>query len=160
MTTCLKRQGRDAHLRAQRNPELRKPVRPALGLREVVFVDVRRLAAVDMWGATGRLRRRALVRSEFVVGAIGCCILGGFVLWSGSGWQLPLGVWLLGAGVNYVPLAVYAQMLSRPGSLEAELEDLDLRRELRYAGVRQLWIALPFAVAIAATVGARPRRRD
>ena len=56
-----------------------------------------------------------------------------------------------GAGVNYVPLALYARLLSKPGALEAELVDvLDLPRELRKAGAQQFWIAVPFAVAIAA----------
>jgi len=63
-----------------------------------------------------------------------------------------LGVWLVGAGVNYLPLALHAQSLSRPGALEAELSNVDVRRELRRAGVWQLWIAVPFAVAIAALV--------
>jgi hypothetical protein len=61
-----------------------------------------------------------------------------------------LGIWLVGVGVNYVPLAREAQSLSKPGALELELDGLDLRRELRSAGVRQFWIAIPLAVAVAA----------
>lgn len=114
----------------------------------MVPVDVRRLAAADMWGTAGSLRRRRLVRVEFIVGAVGCTALGVLCLAAGSGWAEVLGLWLLGAGVNYVPLALQAQSLSRPGALEAELDGLDLRRELRRAGVRQIWIAVPFAVAI------------
>ena len=57
----------------------------------------------------------------------------------------------VGAGPNYVPLALYARSLSQPGALEVELEDVVcLRRELRKAGAQQFWIAVPFAVAIAA----------
>jgi hypothetical protein len=37
-----------------------------------------------------------------------------------------------------------------PFCLEAELHNLGLRRELRRAGVSELWIAVPFAVAAAA----------
>jgi hypothetical protein len=103
-----------------------------------------------MWGTSGTARRRRLIRAEFVAGPAGCTILGAIALVSGTGWEVAVGVWLVGAGVSYVPLALHAQSLYQPGALEAELEDLDLRAELRRAGVRQLWIAAPFAVAIAA----------
>lgn len=83
-------------------------------------------------------------------GAVGCTAVGVLSLVSGSGWVDVLGVWLVGAGINYIPLALQAQSLSRPGALEAELHGLDLRNELRRAGVRQLWIAVPFAVAMSA----------
>ena len=116
----------------------------------MVLLDVRRLAAADMWGTAGSLRRRRLIRVEFIVGAVGCTAFGALSLVSGSGWTDALGVWLIGVGINYVPLALQAQSLSRPGALEAELHGLDLRRELRRAGVRQIWIAVPFAVAISA----------
>ena len=112
--------------------------------------DVRRLAALDMWGSAGTMRRRRVIRAEFVVGALGCTILGLLALIRGSGWMLLVGTWLVGAGFNYIPLALHAQSLSGPGVLEAELQGLDTRRELRRAGVKQLWIAVPFAVAIAA----------
>lgn len=52
--------------------------------------------------------------------------------------------------MNYVPLAISAHSLSRPGALEAELAGADLPRELRQAGVRQLWIVVPLAVVVAA----------
>jgi hypothetical protein len=32
-----------------------------------------------------------------------------------------LGLWFIGAGLNYAPLAVYAIALSRPGALDTEL---------------------------------------
>ena len=107
---------------------------------------------MDMWGTAGTLRRRRVVRAEFVIGAIGCVILGVFVLVTAGTvvWEV-VGVWLIAAGVNYVPLAIYARSLSQPGALEVELGDVvDLRRELRKAGAQQFWIAVPFAVAIAA----------
>ena len=116
----------------------------------MALLNVRRLAAADMWGTAGTLRRRRLIRAEFIVGAVGCTALGVVSLVSGRGWVDVLGVWLLGAGINYIPLASEAQSLSRPGALEEELHSLDLRHELRRAGVRQIWIAVPFAVAISA----------
>jgi hypothetical protein len=124
-------------------------------------LDVRRLAALDMWGTAGSSRRRSLIRAEFVVGAVGCTALGIAALVSAGSavWSL-VGVWLVGAGVNYVPLALYAQTLSAPGRLEAEIGDGDVRVELRRAGVQQFWIAVPFAVAAAAVAAeTRARRR-
>jgi hypothetical protein len=120
--------------------------------------NVRRLAALDMWGTAGTTRRRRIVRAEFFVGALGCPLLGVLGLLHGSGWPVVVGLWLVGVGVNYAPLALYAQALSRPGALEAALHGLDVRRELRRAGLQQLWIAVPFAVAIAALVQERSSR--
>ena len=44
---------------------------------------------------------------------------------------------------------------ARPGALEAELKNVDTARELRRAGVKQLWIAVPFVVAIVAVTQGR-----
>ena len=114
----------------------------------MALLDVRRLAALDMWGTAGTGRRRRIIRAEFVLGAIGCTALGLLVLSTGTGWIILLGVWLVGAGINYVPLALQAYSLSRPGALEKELSGVEVRQELRRAGVQQLWIAVPLAVAV------------
>jgi hypothetical protein len=133
-------------------PEAKDGPDPQIGVRSspVTLVNVRRLAALDMWGTAGTRRRRRLIRVEFLAGALGCTGLGLAVLVTGSGWMTLLGIWLVGAGINYVPLAREAQSLSKPGALEQELDGLDLRRELRSAGVRQFWIAIPLAVACSA----------
>jgi hypothetical protein len=123
--------------------------------------DARRLAAPDMWGTAGSSLRRRVIRAEFVVGAIGCTALGipALVAARTALW-FALGVWLVGAGANYVPLALYAQSLAAPGRLEAEVGDEDVRTELRRVGRQQFWIAVPFAVAVAALVNeANARRR-
>jgi hypothetical protein len=53
-----------------------------------------------------------LIRAEFTVGAVGCAALGVVVLVSaGSAVWFAAGVWLVGAGVNYVPLALHAHSL-------------------------------------------------
>jgi len=114
--------------------------------------NVRRLAALDMWGTAGTIRRRRIIRAEFFLGAIGCTGLGAYVIASGSGWMIALGLWLVGAGINYIPLAHEAQSLSTPGALEQELHGIDVRHELRRAGAQQLWIAVPLAVAVFALV--------
>jgi integrase len=55
---------------------------------------------------------------------------------SGLG-TLILGIWLIGAGANYAPLAAYTILLGGPGALEADLADVDTGQELRRYGVRQ-----------------------
>ena len=89
-----------------------------------MLLDVRRLAAVDMSGSRGGRRRRR-IRAEFVVGAAGSTALGVLGIVSGTGWHIAIGIWLIGVGANYVPLALHAQSLSRPGVLEAELENFE-----------------------------------
>lgn len=111
-------------------------------------LDVRRLAALDMWGTSGTARRRRIIRAEFVVGAVGCTCLGVVAVVTGSGSMIALGVWLIGAGINYVSLAVHAQSLAKPGVLEEELRGVDLRPALRRAGVQQFWIAVPLALVL------------
>jgi hypothetical protein len=59
-----------------------------------------------------------------------------------------LGLWFVGAGLNYAPLAVYAMMLSRPGTLETELAGVDTRQQLRRYGTLQLWILVPLALVV------------
>jgi hypothetical protein len=120
--------------------------------------DVRRLAAVDMYGTRGRPWRRRVILAEFLAGAVLCSALGlvSLVSFGGAGSRL-LGAWLLGVGLNYVPLALHAVALSRPGALEAEVTGLDVRRELRRYGVASLWLVVPLAVALLALTQARRR---
>lgn len=124
------------------------------------MLKARRLAALDMHGTTGSARRRRLIQAEFIIGAAGCTLLGALAVMSGSGWAIVLGVWLLATGMNYLPLGDQRPVLSRPGALEAELVGADLPRELRQAGVRQLWILVPLAVVIAAVAQAWSRRHQ
>ena len=70
------------------------------------------------------------MRLEFVLGAIGCLTLGIAALVSArSGVWLAVGG-LAGRGVNYIPLALYAQSFSAPGRLETEIGDADVRAVL------------------------------
>ncbi len=111
-------------------------------------LDIRRLASVDMYGTAGsRLRRRVIV-AEFVFGAVVGTALGVVVAItsSGLGWRL-FGIWLAGACLNYVPLALHALSLLPGHRLEAELADVDTGSELRHYTVAQLWIAVPLLFA-------------
>jgi hypothetical protein len=107
-------------------------------------LDVRRLAAVDMWGGRGTRRRRRIIVAEFVLGATVGAALGLLLAFTGPElfWQL-LGAWIAGACLNYVPLALHAISLYPGRRLESELSDVDVRGELRYYTAAQLWIAVP-----------------
>ncbi|MCI4066481.1 hypothetical protein MRQ36_29560 [Micromonospora sp. R77] len=124
-------------------------------------MNVRRLAAVDMYGTVGARWRRRIVVAEFIVGAVGGVGPGLWIMLSSRslGWQVS-GAWLVGMGVNYLLLAGHAVSLSRPGALNTELAGVDVRAELRYYGLAQLWLAIPLAVALLALLQLRrpPRR--
>jgi hypothetical protein len=115
-------------------------------------IEIRRLAAVDMYGAAGSRIRRRVILAEFVLGAVVGSALGAYGLFAAEGWMAVFGAWLLGACLNYVPLAVHAIDLSGPGVLDSELRGVDVRAELRYYTKAQIWIAVPLlfiALAIA-----------
>ena len=110
-------------------------------------VNVRRLAAIDMYGARGAVRRRRIILAEFIAGAV---VMVAFGVWlaafsPGLGGRV-LGIWIAGSGLNYVPLTAYAIALSRPGALKAELAGIDTGRELRRYSVLQLWIFVPLSL--------------
>lgn len=108
-----------------------------------------------MYGTRGTARRRRIVLAEFTA-ALGVTVaLGTWLVIGASGLGARiLGIWLIGAGLNYARLAAFAVSLSRPGALEAELADVDTGRELRRYSVLQLWILVPLSL-IAMTVQAR-----
>ncbi|MGO9784841.1 MAG: hypothetical protein ACLPQY_34570 [Streptosporangiaceae bacterium] len=118
-------------------------------------MNVRRLAAIDMYGAKGTARRKRIVPAEFTAALVTTVALGTWLVIGASGLGTRiLGIWLIGAGLNYAPLAAFVVSLSRPGALEAELADVDTGRELRRYSVLQLWILVPLSL-MAMTVLAR-----
>jgi hypothetical protein len=114
--------------------------------------DVRRLAAVDMWGGRGSTFRRRIILIEFLVGAVVGIALGIWLLVRGSSdWlAIVLGVWAIGVGLNYVPLALHAISLTPPGKLEGELEGVDIYAELRHYTSAQFRVFVPLWIAIVA----------
>lgn len=124
------------------------------------LIDVRRLAAVDMYGRRGTKRRRRLILAEFMLAAIGIPVLGLATLLAASSapWAL-LGGYLTGIGLNYAPLALHAIPLSRAGKLDAELAGVDTGAELRRYAVKQLLIAVPLLVLILGAAQAVACRR-
>lgn len=111
-------------------------------------MNVRRLAAIDMHGTRGTMLRRRIIAAEFIAGTIGAVAFGTWLICAANslGGQL-FGAWVVGAGLNYAPLAAYAIRLSRPGALEAELAGTDTARELRRYGLWQFWAVVPLALA-------------
>jgi len=112
-------------------------------------INVRRLAAVDMYGAHGRLVRRRAILAEFIVGAAGCLALGIITVLHPGLYDRLTGAWLIGAGLNYAPLAAHALDLTRQGRLETELRDVDVAAEAGYYSRAQFWIMLPLAMVAA-----------
>ncbi len=121
-------------------------------------VNVRRLAALDLNGMSGRPRRRRLVLGEFVLATVLGVALGLWILvgTTNPGGRL-IGAWAAGIGLNYLPLALHALSLLRPGALRAELAGVDLGRELRRYSVLQAWVLVPLLFAVLALLQLRTR---
>lgn len=122
--------------------------------------DVQRLAAVDLHGRHGTGARRRIILAEFVLGAVLCGAGGVLALSSDQVINVVIGVVLLGAAVNYVPLAVHAVLLSRPGALEHALEGVDLGTELRHSTGAQALVLVPGAIAVLAWWQLSARRTE
>jgi hypothetical protein len=110
-------------------------------------MNVRRFAAIDMHGLADSTSRRRLILSKFILGATLSIVLGAFVfLTADSLFWTVFGLWLIGIGFNYVPLAVYAIGFTPTGALQRELAGVDIPTELqRYAGL-QTWVFLPLVL--------------
>jgi hypothetical protein len=122
-------------------------------------VDVRRLAAIDMYGTRGTTRRRRIILTEFIAGAI---VMIGFGVWlttaAGPAFDRALGIYIVLAGLNYVPLALHGVALSRPGALDQELSGVDTFQEIRRYGLLQFWIFVPLSLVVMASRQVMRRR--
>ena len=125
----------------------------------MLFPNVRRLAALDMYGSNGARLRRAVIRAEYWFGVIGCFALGALAVALFDGWAVLFGVWLLTIGLNYVPLALFGELYSKPGSLDAYLHREPIGREWKSLNATQFWIFVPFVMVVLAVVQLRARRR-
>jgi hypothetical protein len=121
--------------------------------------SVRRLAAIDMWGGRGSTSWRRIILIEFVAGVVVGVGLGIWLLVDGPGdWlAVALGIWAIGVGINYVPLALHAISLTPAGKLEAELEGVDIYSELRHYTTAQFRVFVPLWIAIVALAQAGDR---
>jgi hypothetical protein len=122
-------------------------------------MNVRRLAAIDMYGTRGSVRRRGIVLAEFLGCVVAMVAFGAWLVTASSGLGgRVFGLWVIGAGLNYAPLSVYAVRLSRPGALDIELAGVDAARELRRYSVLQLWIFVPLSLVVIDARDALTRR--
>ncbi len=110
------------------------------------MINIRKLAALDML-----LHGARLIQAEFGIGILVPVLLGARLLWAGrlpavsSGWDVAVGVWLIGMAANYIPLFIYAVLIARGGTVRAEGEP-ELQRVKRYT-IQQMIIFVPFLVA-------------
>jgi hypothetical protein len=112
-------------------------------------MNVRRLAAIDMYGTRGTMRRRRIILVEFIAGVIVAAVFGIWLLARASDiGDRVFGVWVLGVALNYAPLAAYAISLSRSGALDAELAGVETGLELRRYSILQLWIFVPLSLVV------------
>ena len=111
-------------------------------------MDPRRLAAVDMYGTHGTLRRRRIILFEFVGGLLAAVAFGSWLISIGDIGNAVTGFIIVAIGLNYAPLAVYAVRFSPAGALETELSDVDVPKELRRYSVLQLWVFVPLALVV------------
>ena len=123
------------------------------------LIDVRRLAAIDMYGRHGSKRRRRLILAEFVLAAIDIPLLGLTLVQAASVPRVFLGAYLIGVGLNFVPLGLHAISLSRAGRLGTELAGVDVAAELRRYTAKHLFIGIPLLVLTLGVVQFATRRR-
>lgn len=115
--------------------------------------DPRRLAALDLHGRYGSLRRRRLVFAEFAGAAVGCTTLAVLLPLStdptGAGWVMA--VCLLGFGANYAVLTWHA--LRSSGDRARDADPLPPSAEVAAYELRRypwsaLWLFVPFSLLV------------
>ena len=77
-------------------------------------VNIRRLAAIDIYGTRLAKRRRRIIRAEFITGAV---VMVAFGVWLAASSGRAVGFCIIGCGLNYALLAAYAIALGRPGCM-------------------------------------------
>ena len=116
----------------------------------------RKLAAIDIVFLGSKL-----IVGEFAGGVLLCSALGTFVLLRGhSFWQAMLGLYLISLGINYVPMLVYAIVISRKQSARVEMSDelKDKRRAMAKYRRQSILLLVPLLVPIRAI--AQQRRKS
>jgi hypothetical protein len=126
-------------------------------MAEMTSLNVKRLAAIDMYGTRGTIRRRRIILAEFLAGSVASVAFGIWLVTTGTQAGLVVGILILGMGLNYVALAVFALALSKPGALEAELEGVDTYRELRRYSALQFWVFVPLSLLVFTAAAAMRR---
>jgi hypothetical protein len=111
-----------------------------------LVINPRKLAAIDIVFLGSKL-----IIAEFAGGVLLCVALGMFVLFRGhSFWQLILGLYLISLGINYVPMLVYAVLITKGRSARAEMghELNDKRRAMAKYRRESVLLLVPLLVPI------------
>jgi hypothetical protein len=98
--------------------------------------------------------------AEFASGMVLCVALGIFVLVRGNSfWQLALGLYIISLGINYVPMLIYALVITKYKSARTELGDelIDQRRAMAKYRRKSLLLLVPLLVPFVA-LRREPRR--
>jgi hypothetical protein len=113
------------------------------------MIEIRKLAAVDMAWLGARVIVAEYALGILLPGALGLLSLrAGLLAPVHSDWEIAMGIWLASIAVNYIPLFIYAVLIARAGTVNAEGRP-ELARAKRY-GLQQVVILVPFLVLILA----------
>jgi hypothetical protein len=113
---------------------------PVMNPRKLVAIDIVFLGSI-------------FIIAEFVCGVVLCVVLGIFVLVRGSSFgQLSLGLYLISLGINYVPMLIYALVITKCKSARAELGDElnDERRAMAKCRRKSLLLLVPLLMPLVA----------
>jgi len=118
------------------------------------MLNVRKLAALDLYFLGPKV-----ILVEFGLGAVGLVALGLFSLRAGIPHErgatfIAWGIYMLGVGINYLPLLLNAISITRRGSARKEIADElgDRRAAFRKYRRQSLFILIPLAVMVLAVV--------
>ena len=120
------------------------------------ITNFRRLAAIDIAYLGFKV-----ILAEFLCGAVLSTALGVWVLLrSHSPGQALLGIYLLGLGMNYVPLVVFAVSIGgrEPARWELASELTDQRRAMSKYRLLSLLLLVPFLVLLLTLIQGRSWR--
>jgi hypothetical protein len=117
--------------------------------------DARKLVAIDIVFLGSKFMLAA-----FAGGVLLCVALGTFALARGQSFgQFALGLYLISLGINYVPMLIYAVLITRAESARTEVGDElnDKRRAMARYRRKSLLLLVPLLVPIVAL--SQKRRR-
>ena len=117
-------------------------------------LNARKLAAIDLVFLGPKV-----IIAEFVAGVLLSAALGIFVLVRshGSPAQIALGLYLITLGLNYVPMLIYAIVITRGKSASAELGSELENKRVAIANYRRqsFWLLVPLVVPLVVLIQGR-----
>ena len=113
------------------------------------MLNPRKLAAIDLVFLGPKLIITEFVAAVFLSAALGIFVL---VRGHGSPGQIALGLYLISLSLNYIPMLIYAIVITHRKNAWAELgSELDNKREATAKYRRQsLWLLVPLVVPFVA----------